>query len=51
MQKMTDGSAASRPQWKTLEAFARAHVRGFVQQLLEDEVTELLAKRALGAAP
>ena len=44
MQKMTDEAAASRPQWETLEAFARTHVRSFIQQLLEDEVTELLGR-------
>ena len=44
MQKMTEGPAASRPQWEMLEAFARTHVRDFIQQLLEDEVTELLVR-------
>lgn len=44
MQKMTADPAASRPQWETLEAFARTHVRAFIQQLLEDEVTELLGR-------
>ena len=53
MQKMTEAAAASRPSWvrpswDTLEAFARSHVRDFIQQLLEDEVTELLG-RAAGA--
>ena len=56
MQKMTVVAAASRPQWETLEAFARTHVRDFIQQLLEDEVTELLgreksARRAAVDAP
>ena len=56
MQKMTVVAAASRPQWDTLESFARAHVREFIQQLLEDEVTELLgreksARRAAVDAP
>ena len=56
MQKMTVVAAASRPQWDTLEAFARTHVRDFIQQLLEDEVTELLgrekpARRAAVDAP
>lgn len=44
MQKMTEGSAASRPTFDTLETIARAHVREFIQQLLEDEVTELLGR-------
>ena len=44
MQKMRAGDAASRPTWDTLEAFARGQVQGFIQQLLEDEVTELLGR-------
>lgn len=56
MQKMTEGSASSRPTFDTLETFARTHVRAFIQQLLEDEVTELLgreksARRAAVDAP
>jgi len=52
MKKMREGDAASRPTWDTLEAFARGHVQAFIQQLLEDEVTELLgrAKSARRAA-
>ncbi len=44
MQKMIVGEAASRPVWDTLETFARTHVQGFIQQLLEDEVAELLGR-------
>ena len=44
MQQMTDGTAASRPSGDTLETCARAQVRDFIQQLLEDEVTELLGR-------
>lgn len=44
MQKMTAVAAASRPQWDTLEAVARARVRDFIQQLLEAEETELLGR-------
>jgi len=33
------------PAWETLETFARAQVQGFIQQLLEDEVAELLGRR------
>ena len=56
MQKMIAGEAASSPAWDTLEIFARTHVQGFIQQLLEDEVTELLGRtkserRADVAAP
>jgi len=45
MQKMIVGPAASMPAWETLETFARAQVQGFIQQLLEDEVAELLGRR------
>ena len=45
MQKMIAGEAASMPAWETLETFARAQVQGFIQQLLEDEVAELLGRR------
>src|SRR5665213_569265 len=44
MQKMIVGPAASMPAWETLETFARAQVQGFIQQLLEDEVAELLGR-------
>ena len=51
MQKMNGEPAASRPAWDTLETFARTHVQGFIQQLLEDEVTELLMRRTSLDAP
>lgn len=44
MQKMIAGEAASSPAWDTLAMFARSHVQEFIQQLLEDEVTELLGR-------
>ena len=44
MQKMIADDGASRPAWDTLETFARAQVQGFIQQLLEDEVAELLGR-------
>lgn len=44
MQKMIAGTAASRPAWDTLETFARGKVQEFIQQVLEDEVTELLGR-------
>lgn len=44
MQKMIAGEAASSPAWDTLETFARAHMQGFIQQRLEDEVTEMLGR-------
>ena len=45
MKKITNGLETSSPAWDTLEAFARAQVQGFIQQLLEDEVDELLRRR------
>lgn len=56
MKKMIAPAAASSPAWDTLETFARTHIQGFIQQLLEDEVTELLgraksARRAAVDAP
>jgi transposase-like protein len=45
MTKMTNVPETSSPAWDTLEAFARAQVQGFIQQLLEDEVDELLGRR------
>ena len=44
MTKMLAPAAVSRPAWDTLEAFARTHVQGFIQQLLEDEVATLLGR-------
>jgi putative transposase len=35
----------SRPEWGTLEDWVRGQVRGFIQQALEDEVTEFLGRR------
>ena len=32
------------PAWETLETFARAQVQGFIQQLLDDEVAELMGR-------
>jgi len=44
MQKMILEQATSSATWETLESFARTHVQTFIQQLLEDEVTELLGR-------
>lgn len=44
MDKMIREPATSSATWDTLEAYARAHVQGFIQQVLEDEVTELLGR-------
>jgi len=44
MHKMIAGDPASRPAWDTLELFAQGQVQEFIQQILEDEVTELLGR-------
>lgn len=44
MEKIVREPATSSATWGTLEAFARAQVQAFIQQLLEDEVTELLGR-------
>jgi len=45
MEKIVRDPSTSSATWETLEAFARAQVQDFIQQLLEDEVTELLGRR------
>lgn len=44
MKKMKAEPATSSATWDILESFARMHVQGFIQQLLEEEVTELLGR-------
>lgn len=44
MQEPATSSARSSATWESLESFARTHIQGFIQQLLEDEVTELLCR-------
>ncbi len=39
-----EGRFEERPEWTALESWARAKVQGFVQDLLEGEVTELLGR-------
>jgi len=34
----------SRPEWETLEGYARAHIRHWLQQLLEEDVEEALGR-------
>ena len=36
---------AKRPQWETLEEFTRSRIQTWIQDLLEEEVTELLGRR------
>lgn len=45
MKKMMTEEAASSPAWDTLETFARTQVQGFIQQILEEEVEDLLGRR------
>ena len=46
MKKQSTGQTASSSiQWATLEAWVRSHVQGFIQQLLEDEVSQFLRRR------
>ncbi len=35
----------ARPEWATLEEFARRRIQGWLQDLLEEEMTELLGRR------
>ena len=49
--------ASSRPMWETLEGMVREKAQEFIQQIMEEEVTELLGrekserKAAVDAAP
>jgi transposase-like protein len=43
-KKSTEMVAASSPTWETLEAFGRQSMQQFLQQMLEEEVAELLAR-------
>src|SRR6202049_841886 len=36
--------SAKRPQWGTLEEFARSRIQSWLQDVLEEEVTELLGR-------
>ena len=36
--------AASRPMWETLEGMVREKAQEFIQQIMEEEVTELLGR-------
>ena len=41
--------ASSRPMWETLEGMVREKAQEFIQQIMEEEVTELLAGRSRSA--
>jgi transposase-like protein len=43
-KETTDFHAESRACWENLESWVRQKVQGFVQELLEQEVTELLGR-------
>ena len=36
--------ASSRPMWETLEGMVREKAQEFIQQIMEEEVTELLGR-------
>ena len=44
MKKFITAPATSSVTWETLDMFVRRHAQDFIQQLLEDEVTELLGR-------
>ena len=39
--------ASSRPMWETLEGMVREKAQEFIQQIMEEEVTELLGRRGV----
>ena len=41
--------ASSRPMWETLEGMLREKAQEFIQQIMEEEVTELLGRRGQSA--
>ena len=41
--------ASSRPMWETLEGMVREKAQEFIQQIMEEEVTELLGRRGQSA--
>jgi transposase-like protein len=43
-EQSTDGRTESRAEWTTLETFARGQIQRWLQELLEEEVTELLGR-------
>jgi len=44
-RRRSSGELAKRPQWETLEEFTRSRIQTWIQDLLEEEVTELLGRR------
>ena len=43
-KQSTEGTGASRVQWENLDAWVRGHVQGFIQQILDEEVSVFLAR-------
>src|SRR5712692_997682 len=43
-EQSTEGRIESRAEWPTLETFARGQIQRWLQQILEEEVTELLGR-------
>ena len=41
--------ASSRPMWETLEGMVREKAQEFIQQIMEEEVTELLGREEVRA--
>jgi len=40
-----EAKKGGRPDWATLEEFARLRIQSWLQELLEEEITELLGRR------
>lgn len=43
-EQNTEARTESRPEWETLESFARERIQHWLQKLLEEEVTDLLGR-------
>lgn len=43
-EQSTEARTESRPEWETLESFARERIQHWLQKLLEEEVTDLLGR-------
>ena len=43
--RRTRKKTEARPEWATLEGFARMRIQGWLQDLLEEEVTQLLGRQ------
>ena len=44
-KQSTEGTGASRVQWENLDAWVRGHVQGFIQQILDEEVSVFLERQ------